>query len=67
MVFNKQIGKLFNRKKTVDIPQESGAENNVAENPLSSNLDNPSMELGISGAEVQAPIKEVTVIESLSA
>jgi len=63
MVFEKQIGKLFNRKKTVDNPQNIGAENNVAENPLSSNLDDPSMKLGISGAAVQAPIKDLAILE----
>ena len=64
MVFEKQIGKLFNRKKTVDNPQEIGAENNATANPLSSNLDNPSVKLGLSGAAAEAPIKDLAVIES---
>ncbi len=64
MVFEKQLGKLFNRKKTVDNPQNIGAENSVAGNPLSSNLVNPSMKLGISGVAAQAPIKDLAILES---
>jgi flagellar protein FlaI len=39
-------------------------ENNVVETSLSSNLDNQSLEHGGPKAEVQAPIKDVTVLES---
>ena len=46
MVFHKEIGKLFNRKKLVDIPQKNiSSENNVAENALSSNLAGQNIEL----------------------
>ncbi|MCX6643939.1 MAG: type II/IV secretion system ATPase subunit [Candidatus Bathyarchaeota archaeon] len=68
MVFHlRQIGKLklFNRKKPAGTSQENlGSENKVAENLLSSNLDNQGIALGISGAEMQAPIKNVTVLEN---
>ena len=65
MVFEKQLGWLFNRKKTVDDPQDVDAENSAAENPLSqlANLDNPSMKLGIESA-VQAQVKDLIIIES---
>ena len=53
MVFNKQMGKLFNRKKTVGAPQNIGADNEVAGNPLKSNLNNQNVDLGISGAAIQ--------------
>jgi hypothetical protein len=64
MVFEKQIGRLFNRKKTVDNSQDVGAENSAGENQLSSNLDNPVIVTGISGAAVQAPVKDLAVIET---
>jgi len=64
MVFEKQIGWLFNRKKTVDNTQEKGAENAAAENPLSSNLDSPVIVTGISEAAVQSPAKDLPIIES---
>jgi flagellar protein FlaI len=62
MVFNKQIGKLFNRKKSATITQNVVIENNVSETSLSSNLNDQSVEL----AEAQAPVKDVTVLESYS-
>jgi flagellar protein FlaI len=60
MVFNKQIGKLFNRKKSATITQNAVIENNVSETSLSSNLNDQSIEL----AEEQAPVKDITVLES---
>ena len=63
MVFNKQLGKLFNRKKVADAPQSLVAGNNVGGNQLLSNLNSPRIELGISGAAVQAPIKDLAIIE----
>ena len=65
MVFHKEIGKLFNRKKLVDIPQKNiSSENNVAENALSSNLAGQNIELGISRAETQAPIENISILEN---
>ncbi len=71
MVFHlRQIGKLklFNRKKPAGTSQENlGSENKAAENPLSSNLDNQGIALGISGADMQAPIKNVSCFRKLPA
>ncbi|MGD0643645.1 MAG: type II/IV secretion system ATPase subunit [Candidatus Bathyarchaeia archaeon] len=64
MVFEKQLGKLFNRKKAEDAPKNLGAESSVAENPLSSSLGNPSVELGVSGAVVEVPINDLAILES---
>jgi flagellar protein FlaI len=65
MVFNKQIGKLFNRKKPAGLPQKNlDNENKAAENILSSNLETQSIELGISGAKTQAPIENISVLDN---
>ncbi len=58
MVLNKQI-KFFNRKKSSSVTQSTVIEDNVVETSVFSSLTD-----GASGAEVQAPIKDVTVLES---
>ena len=57
-VFNKQI-RLFNRKKNPSITQNTVIENNVAETPLSSNLND-----GVLGVGAQSLVKDVSVLES---
>ena len=57
-VFNKQI-RLFNRKKSSNITQSTVIEDNVAETSISSNLID-----GASGVEVEASVKDSTVLES---
>jgi len=62
MVFNKQLGKVFNRKKVVITPKID-SKSVVAENPIQSSFDNQIIELGISEAPVQIPIKETIVVD----
>ena len=57
-VFNKQI-RLFNRKKSSNITQSTVIEDNVAETSISSSLID-----GASGVEVEASVKDSTVLES---
>jgi flagellar protein FlaI len=65
MVFNKQIGKLFNRKKQVDDSQESlSSGSKVADGSSPYNLDDEGASLGASSNEMQAPIENFTLLES---
>ena len=51
MVLNKQLGKLFSRKKPEISPKKIDSENKVADTALSSKLEGESIELGISKLE----------------
>ena len=65
MVFNKQIGKLFNRKKLSDSSPESlGDKDSTAKNVSSAILEGPEAELSElkNGKGVAAP--EFTVLET---
>lgn len=65
MVFNKEIGKLLNRKKSTNPPpRKVDGESRVGENTLSSNLEGQNIELGISSAGLQAPVDSFSVLES---
>src|SRR5208283_5982607 len=57
-VFNKQI-RLFNRKKSSNITQNTVIEDNLVETSISSSLID-----GASGVEVEASVKDSTVLES---
>jgi flagellar protein FlaI len=64
MVFNKQLGKLFNRKKPADDSQESlSSGSQVADDPLYS-LEVEGTKLETSTDKVHAPIENFTVLES---
>jgi len=64
MVFNKQIGKLFNRKKQVDNSQESlSSGTKVANDPLD-NVEGEGTKLAAPTNDVQAAIENFSVLES---
>ena len=63
MVFNKQLGKLFNRKKETIKCQKIETESEVAQNPNQSNLTNQPLALGITEAAAQTPVKDTVVLD----
>ncbi len=63
MVFNKQLGKLINRNKSVITPKKIDAKNEVAENPIQSDMNDQTVDLGISGTSVQVQLNDTVVID----
>ncbi len=63
MVFNKQLGKLFNRKKETINCQKIETKSEVAENPIQSSIDNQPLAVGITETAAQAPVKDTVVLD----
>ncbi|MCW3996399.1 MAG: type II/IV secretion system ATPase subunit [Candidatus Bathyarchaeota archaeon] len=63
MVFNKQLGKLFNRKKIAETPPQ---QNRVADSALTTDLQSPTPQLGIEISKEASASSNVTVLEVYS-
>jgi flagellar protein FlaI len=66
LILEKQIEKLFNRKKTGKTEEDTSAEEVLLEKPLSPETGNPGVELGLSGTSTQTSTRNIAVIEHYS-
>ncbi len=63
MMFNKQLGKLFSRKKQVITPEKFYEKTEVAENTIIDNLANITVDLETTKAAVEPSINETVVLD----